>query len=168
MSRSLVLLLPALVIQAHASDIPGATEVRPGVYVLRGVPTDETFAVLKKNRITHVIDLRRDGEPNLNTELESNRLQDMGVQYIRYAITRTPPPGDFDFLRGFLKALPAGSRVILHCNDGNRASAVACTWLVLDKGMALEEAIRISKNSGLQFPETEQALRRYLGSRGRV
>ncbi len=166
MSRTLLLLLPALVIQAQASNIPGAVEVRSGVFVLRGVPDDDTYAAIKKYRISYVIDLRRDGEPNLNTELESSRLQDMGVQYMRYAITRIPPAGDFDFLRNFLKALPAGTKVIIHCNDGNRASAVACSWLVLDKGLPMEEAMRIAKNSGLQFQETEQALRRYLGSKG--
>jgi len=58
--------------------------------------------------------------------------------------------------------------VLIHCNDGNQAAAVACTWLVLDKGMPLEEALRISKNAGLKFPETEEAMRRYLGSKGRA
>jgi protein tyrosine phosphatase (PTP) superfamily phosphohydrolase (DUF442 family) len=163
MSRALVLLLPALVLQAQESAIPGTVEVRPGVFVHRGVPDEGTFIAIKKQKVTHVIDLRRDGEHGLNCEAEASRLQDMGVQYIRYAITRTPPAGDFDFLRSFLRELPRGSKVLIHCNDGNRASAVVCTWLVLDKGMPLEEAIKLSRMAGLQFPETEQALRRYLG-----
>ena len=168
MSRTLLLLLPALVLQAQDSAIPGAVEVRSGVFVLKGIPGDETFSAMKIQRITHVIDLRRDGEPHLNTELESSRLQDMGIQYMRYAISRTPPAGDFDFLRTFLRDLPRGAKVMIHCNDGNRAAAVACTWLVLDKGMPLEEAMRISKNAGLKFPETEEAMRHYLGSKGRA
>jgi protein tyrosine phosphatase (PTP) superfamily phosphohydrolase (DUF442 family) len=167
MSRALILLLPALVLQAQDSAIPGAVEVRPGIFVHRGVPDEETYNAIRKQHVTHVIDLRRDGEPNLNCESEASRLQELGVQYMRYAITRTPPAGDFDFLRSFLRELPRGSKVVIHCNDGNRASAVACSWLVLDKGMPLEEAMRIAKNAGLQFPETEQALRRYI-SKGRV
>ena len=167
MSRALFLLLPALVLLAQEAGIPGTVEVRPGVYVHRGVPDEATYHALKKQHVTHVIDLRRDGEPGLNCEAEGSRLADLGIQYVRYAITRTPPAGDFDFLRSFLRELPRGSKVLIHCDDGNRASAVACSWLVLDKGMPLEEAVKLSKSSGLKFPETEQALRRYL-SKGKA
>ena len=168
MSWTLFLLLPTLVFQAQGSAIPGAVEVRSGVFVLRGVPDQETCAAIKKQHITHVIDLRRDGEPSLNCESESLRMQDLGVQYIRYAIGKTPPAGDFDFLRTFLKELPRGSKVLLHCSNGNRAAAVVCPWLVLDKGMPLEEALRIAKVGGLQLPETEDAVRRYIHSKGRA
>ena len=166
MSRALFLLLPALMLQAQDPAIPGAVEVRTGVFVLRGAPNEDTCVAIKRQHITHVIDLRRDGDPNLNSQWESSRLQEMGVQYLRYAIGTRPPAGDFDFLRTFLKDLPRGAKVLLHCGDGNRAAAVACSWLVIDKGMPLEEALRITKAAGLQLPETEEAVRRYIGSKG--
>jgi len=166
-SRMLLLLLPALVLQAQDSAIPGAVEVRSGVFVLRGTPNDETCLALKKQRITHVIDLRRDGEPSLNCESESARMQDLGIQYIRYAIGKVPPAGDFDFLRSLLKDLPRTAKVLLHCSNGNRAAAAVCPWLVMDKGMPLEEALRIAKVAGLHLPETEDAVRRYLSGRTR-
>jgi protein tyrosine phosphatase (PTP) superfamily phosphohydrolase (DUF442 family) len=168
MSRTLFLLLPALVLQAPAPAIPGAVEVRPGLFVSRGVPGDEACAAIKKQRITHVIDLRRDGEPDLNCELEASRLQELGVQYLRYAVGKIPPVGDFDFLRTFLVDLPKGSKVLIHCSNGNRAAALVCPWLVLDKGMPIEEAMRIAKAAGLQAPETEEAVRRYIWSKRRV
>lgn len=168
MSRALFLLLPALVLQAQESAIPGAVEVRPGIFVLRGVPNEATCAAIKKQHVTHVIDLRRDGEPSLNCESESVRLQELGVQYMRYAIAKAPPPGDFDFLRAFLQDLPKGAKVLLHCSDGNRAAAAVCPWLVLDRGMPLEEALRITKAAGLKYPETEDSVRRYIGSKGRA
>jgi protein tyrosine phosphatase (PTP) superfamily phosphohydrolase (DUF442 family) len=168
MSRALFLLLPALVLQAQDSALRGAVEVRPGIFVLRGVPDEETCTAIKKLHITHVIDLRRDGEVNLNCESEASRLQDMGIQYVRYAIGKAPPPGDFDFLRTFLNDLPRGAKVLLHCNNGNRAAAVICPWLVLDKGMPVEEALRIAKGAGLQFAETEDAVRKYIASKGRA
>ena len=168
MSRALLLLLPALVLQAQEPAIPGAVEVRSGVFVLRGTPNEQTCAAIKHQRITHIIDLRRDGEPSLNCEAESNRMQELGAQYIRYAISKAPPAGDFDFLRSILRDLPRGSKVLLHCSNGNRAAAAVCPWLVLDKGMPLEEAMRISKAAGLQLPETEDAVRRYLAGRGRA
>jgi len=63
-----------------------------------------------------------------------------------------------------MKEMPRGAKVLLHCSNGNRAAAVIIPWLVLDKDMPLEEAMRIAKSSGLQAPETEQAVRRYIGS----
>ena len=163
-----ILLLPALLLTATQSPIPDAVEVRPGVFVLRGAPDPGTCAALKQAHITHVIDLRRDTEPNLNCQAEASHLQDLGIHYIRYAISRTPPPGDFDFLHQLLRDLPRGSRVLLHCDDGNRAAAVACTWLVLDKGLPVEQALAIAHQAGLRFPETEAAVRKYLHSKGRV
>jgi hypothetical protein len=168
MSRALLLLLPALVLQAQDSAIPGAVEVRPGVFVLRSAPNEGTCTAIKKQHITHVLDLRRDGEVNLNCESEASRLQDMEIQYIRYAIGKAPPAGDFDFVRSFLNGLPRGAKVLVHCDDGNRAAAVVCPWLVLDKGLPIEEALRIAKGAGLHFPETEEAVRKYLASKGRA
>ena len=168
MSRTLLLLLPALVITTQDSVIPGAMEVRQGVFVLRGTPDEQTCAAIRKQHITYVIDLRRDGEANLNCESESVRMQELGVQYVRYAIGKAPPAGDFDFLRSLLRDLPRGAKVLLHCNNGNRAAAAVCPWLVLDKGMPLEEALRIARLAGLHLPETEAAVRGYIGSKGRA
>lgn len=166
MSRALLLLIPALVLQAQDSDVPRAVEVRPGIYILRGLPDEDTCAAIKRHRISHVIDLRRDGEDNRNCQEESTRLNEMGVSYLRYAIGKEPPDADFDFLRNLMRDLPRGARVIIHCTNGNRAAAAVCPWLVLDKGMSLNDALRAAKKSGLQLPETEQALRRYLKGRG--
>jgi len=168
MSKAVFLLLPALVLQAQDSAIPGAVEVRPGVFVLRSAPNEGTCTAIKKQHISYVLDLRRDGEVNLNCESEASRLQDMEIQYIRYAIGKVPPAGDFDFVRSFLNGLPRGSKVLIHCDNGNRAAAVVCPWLVLDKGMPIEEALRIAKGAGLHFPETEEAVRKYLASKGRA
>ena len=162
------LLLPALILQAPQSAIPDAVEVRPGVFVLKGTPNETTCAAIKKQHITHVIDLRRDTEPNLNCESEASRMVDLGVQYLRYAITANPPPADFDFLRAILKDLPKDARILIHCSNGNRAAAAVCPWLVLDKGMSVDEAIALSHQAGLKLPDTEAAVRRYLSSKGRT
>lgn len=168
MSRTLFLLLPALVLQAQDSAIPNAVEVRSGVFVLKGAPNEATCAAMKKERITHVIDLRRDEEPDLNCQSESSRLHEMGILYQRYAISKTPPAADFDFLRTLLRDLPRGARVVLHCSNGNRAAAAVCPWLVLDKGMPVAEAMRVAGEAGLKAPETQEAVRRYLAKQGRT
>lgn len=168
MSRTLFLLLPALVLQAGESAIPNAVEVRAGIYVLKGPPDLATCAAMKKEHITHVIDLRRDDEPDLDCESESSRLQDLGINYLRYAISKTPPDADFEFLRSVLRDMPKGSKVVVHCSNGNRAAAAVCPWLVLDKGMPVPEAMRIAAEAGMQAPETQEAVRRYLARQGRT
>jgi len=172
MSRTLLLLLPTLalpglVLTAQDSAIPGAVEVRRGVFVLRGAPSEATCLAIKQQHITHVVDLRRDDEADADCQGESSRLNDLGVAYQRYALAKAPPADDFDFLRRILNELPKGAKVLIHCSNGNRAAAAVCPWLVLDKGMFLEEALRISKNAGLRLPETEEAVRRYIGGKGR-
>lgn len=162
------LLLPALMLQAPQSAIPGAMEVCPGVYVLKGTPNEGTCLAIKKEHITYVLDLRRDEEPNLDCESESSRLHDMGIRYMRYAISPRPPAVDFDFLRAILRDLPKGSKVLLHCSNGNRAAAAVCPWLVLDKGMSVDEAISLSRKAGLKASDTEAAVRKYLRSKGRT
>lgn len=167
MYRTLFLLLPALMLQAEDSAIPNAVEVRSGVFVLRGSPNLAACAAMKKEHITHVIDLRRDDEPDLDCQSESSRLQDMGIHYQRYAISKTPPAADFDFLRALLRDLPRGSKVVIHCSNGNRAAAAVCPWLVLDRGMPVAEAMRIAAEAGMKVPETQEAVRRYLARQGR-
>ncbi|WP_243321727.1 MULTISPECIES: hypothetical protein [Geothrix] len=168
MFRTMLLLLPALVLQAGESAIPNAVEVRSGVFVLKGPPSPATCEAMKKEHITHVIDLRRDDEPDLDCESESSRLQGLGINYLRYAISKTPPAGDFDFLRSVLRDMPKGSKVVIHCSNGNRAAAAVCPWLVLDKGMPVAEAMRIATEAGMRAPETQEAVRRYLARQGRT
>ena len=168
MSKLSLLLLPVLMLQAQESAIPGAVEVRTGVFVLRGVPNERICQGLRIQRITSVVDLRRDDEPNVDCQSESIRMQELGIQYLRYTVGKAPSTSDFDFIRSFLKSQPRSAQVMIHCSDGNRAAAVVCPWLVLEKGLSLEEALKISRNAGLQLPETEDAVRRYVASKGRA
>ena len=167
MLPTLLLIVPALVAQAPVPPGPEVVEVIRGVFILKGAPTAATYAQLKGMRITQVIDLRREGDSLPEPDAEGMALQEIGVAYSRYAITRTPPAGDLDFLRELLRGLPRGARVLVHCTDGNRAGAALCPWLVLDRGMKLEEALGSCRQAGMVFPETEAAVRKYLGDHGK-
>ncbi|HEX9082420.1 MAG TPA: hypothetical protein VF768_09075 [Holophagaceae bacterium] len=162
-----LLLLPALVVQAPESAIPGAIEVSRGVFVLKGTPHEGLCTILKKEHVVRVIDLRRDDEPNLDCESEGSRLQELGIQYIRFTVGRVPSAADFDFLRTLLKDLPRGAHLLIHCSNGNRAAAAVCPWLVLDKGMKVEEAIALAREAGLKAQDTEAAVRKYIASQSR-
>lgn len=168
MLKGALLLVPVLALQAQDSVIPRAVEVRSGVFVLKGTPDDATCQALKRYRFTHVLDLRRDDEPNLNCESESARMQDLGIQYQRYTIAKAPSAADFDFLRMLLRDLPRGSRILVHCSNGNRAAAAVCPWLVLDKGMPVAEALQAAADAGMTQQDTRDAVRRYLQHHGRV
>ena len=163
-----ILLLPALVALAPESVIPGAVEMSPGVFVLKGTPHEGLCEVLKKEHVVRVIDLRRDDEPNLDCESEGSRLQAIGIQYIRYTVGRVPSTPDFDFLRTLLSDLPRGSRGLIHCSNGNRAAAMVCPWLVLERGMSLENALALAREAGMKSPDTEAAVRKYIASKARA
>jgi protein tyrosine phosphatase (PTP) superfamily phosphohydrolase (DUF442 family) len=162
------LLLPALVAQAPQSVIPGAVEVSPDVFVLKGTPHQGLCEVLKKEHVVRVIDLRRDDEPNIRDDSEGSRLQVLGIQYLRFTVGRTPSTSDFDFLRTLLNETPRGARILIHCSNGNRAAAAVCPWLVLDKGKSVEEAFAIARDAGLKYQDTEASIRKYLAANGRT
>jgi len=162
-----LLLIPALVAQAPVPPGPEMVEATRGVFILKGAPTAATFADLKPRHITQVIDVRREGDSLPDQEVENRTLTELGVAYTRYAITRTPPAGDLDFLREILRGIPKGERILIHCTDGNRAGAALCPWLVLDRGMKTDEALRTCRQGGMVFPETEAAVRKYLAAHGK-
>jgi protein tyrosine phosphatase (PTP) superfamily phosphohydrolase (DUF442 family) len=166
MWRSSLLLLPALL--AFEAAPPVITEVGPGLFVLKGVPGPGTYFELKQHRITHVIDLRGDGEMPEDPNLEAGELRNVGADYMRYALGPSPPAADFAFIRDILAGLPRGSRVLLHCSNGNRAAAAACPWLVLNRGMKVQEALDVCRRAGLFRAETEAAVLGYLKAQGRT
>ncbi len=160
----LPLLLPALLLQAPV--IPNTLEVAPGVFVLRGAPDAGTYATLKAAGIQKVIDVRRDGEPGARHSEEMVQLQALGIAYYRYAVPVAPPKADFDRVRQLLQE-SRGTRILIHCGDGNRASALVCGWLILDRAMAPTRALELAHRGGMGRPDTEEALRRMLLSYGR-
>ena len=162
----LSLLLPVLLLQAPASA--PLLELAPRVYVLKGAPTPATYEALKDAHITFVIDLRRDGEPGANHGAEQAALAALGINYYRYAVGAAPSRADFTRLREILREVPAGTRVMVHCGDGNRASAVVCAWMVMDRQIQVDRALELAHGGGLRRPDTEEALRGYLKAMGRA
>lgn len=157
-----LLLISAFVLAAPNPGISGAMEVRPRTFVLNGPMTPAVIEAMKAARITHVINLRQDGESGFDAEGECSALSETGIIYCRVALGRTPTKDDFDLFRMVRKDLPGDSRVLIHCSNGNRAAAATCAWMVMDAHMESEEAIAVARLAGMVQPETEKALRRYL------
>ncbi len=162
----LPLLLPALLLMQAPAPAP-ILELAPRLYVLKGAPTPATYQALVETHITYVIDLRRDGEPGANQGAECAALGALSINYYRYAVSATPSRADFNRLREIIRELPSGARVLIHCGDGNRASAVVCASLVMDRNLQVDKALALAHNGGLRRPDTEEALRTYLRAMGR-
>lgn len=157
-----LLLIPAIILVAPSHGIPGAMEVRPGTFVLKGPMTDEIIAAMKTAKITHVINLREDGEAGFDSEWECLAVGGVDISYCRVALGRAPSKDDFELFRMVRTGFPPNARVLIHCADGNRAAAAVCAWMILDAHMESEQALTVAKQAGLARPETEKALRRYL------
>jgi len=157
-----LLLIPAILVAAPNPGISGAMEVRPGIFVLRGPMTPEVIEAMKAAKINYVVNLREDGEAGFDSQGECSALSETGIIYCRVALGRAPSKDDFDLFRMVLKELPGGSRVLIHCADGNRAAAATCAWMILDSKMGTDEAITMARQAGMARQETEKALRRYL------
>ncbi len=157
-----LLLVPAFVMTAPFPGIPGAMEMHPGTFVLNGPMTPTVIEAMKAAKIAYVINLREDGEPGFDAEGECSSLSETGILYCRVALGRTPSKDDFDLFRLVRRELPEGSRVLIHCSNGNRAAAATCAWMVLDLRTEPEAAIALAREAGMARQETERALRRYL------
>lgn len=158
-------LLPALIFTATDRTIPGAVEVCPRIFVFKGAPTEADWANAKAAGITHVLCVRRDGEAGFHPDQDQQRLTMTGISYMRLALSRAPSASDLDLFRDIMRDLPADSRLLIHCGDGNRAAALAFTWMVLDRHMPFDQALGQAKLAGLAIPETEQAVRAYVEKR---
>lgn len=154
--------VPALLGQA-TPGLPDAVEVRPGVFVLQTGGNEATFSQLKALGITHVLNLRNDGEGDFTAHAAATRSQ--GADYGRCPMDREPSDAALDAFRAKLKALPKGARVLLHCASGNRVSGALFTAWVLDQGMPEAEALALAKKAGLKNPATEAAARAYVAKR---
>jgi len=161
----LLTVLATPMLSASAGPIPEAVEMRPGIFILKGGATPAIYPALKRQHITHVLDLRKDSEIEAGSAFVITTLQEMKVHYMRYATSRIPPAVDLDFIRTLLKDFPAGARIVITCNTGNRAAAAICPWLVLDRHQPMEDVLLASRQAGLTVPETEEAIRGYLKMR---
>ena len=154
------LLLAAALIQAQASAVPGAIEIRPGLFVVQGEPTAATFAALRTAGVTHVFNLRTDVEGDFTFESEASKAA--GATYDHCPVDHAFTPAALDAFRSKLRSLPMGSRALVHCASGNRAAAALMAAWVLDGGMPLPEALNLARKAGLVHPALERAALDYI------
>lgn len=156
------ILLPAL-LALQPAPLPGALEIRPGLFVVRGTPGPETFAGLKAAGITHVLSLRNAAEGDFTKDAAATAAA--GADYGRCPVDREPTDAALDAFRARLKALPKGARALVHCASGNRVGGALFTHWVLDEGMDEAKALELAHAAGLHSPITEAAAKAYVARR---
>ncbi len=154
------LMLPPALIQAEAPAIPSTVEARPGVFIVQGAPTEATFAALKAAGITRVFNLRTSPEGDFT--FEETGAKAAGAAYDHCPVDHAFSDSAIDTFRAQLRALPKGSRILVHCASGNRAAAALMTAWVLDQGMAEADALSLAKKSGLTSPGLEAKALAYI------
>lgn len=149
-----------LLLCLQAPALPGAVEIRPGLFIVKGEPTSETFAALKAAGITHLINLRLDAEGDFTKEAQAAKLA--GAEYGRCPVDREPTDAALDAFRAKLRALPLGAKALVHCASGNRAAGALFAYWVLDEGMDEAQALALAHQAGLHAEVTEKAVKAYV------
>ena len=152
-------LLPVLLVLQPA-PLPGAVEIQPGLFIVKGAPGPETFAALKAAGITHVLSLRNPSEGDFTADAAATRAA--GADYGTCPVDREPTDAALEAFRTRLKALPKGARVLVHCASGNRAAGALFTHWVLDLGMDEAQALALAHQAGLHSPVTESAVKAHV------
>lgn len=156
------ILLPVL-FALQPAPLPGALEIRPGLFVVRGTPGPETFAGLKAAGITHVLSLRNASEGDFTKDMAATAAA--GADYGRCPVDREPTDAALDAFRARLNALPKGARALVHCASGNRVGGALFTHWVLDLGMDEAQALELAHTAGLHSPVTKAAAKAYVARR---
>jgi uncharacterized protein (TIGR01244 family) len=155
-------LLPCLAAADQETyGIPNATFPEPGI-MAAGQPTGEQVQLLAEDGYKTIIDLRAPDEPRGFDEREAARQNGMVYRNI---------PVTFDnlghaTLDRFFEAMERAERpVVVHCAGSVRAGALYYAWLVLEKGVEPEEALKRGKAAGLRQPELIEKITKLVAER---
>lgn len=133
--------LPAL------AGVPNAAEPLPGL-LTSGQPGPNHFQALQQAGVKTVIDIRDPMEPRPFDEPALVRT--LGMEYVNISVRQ----GALDdaVMESVLDAIRrhAGEPLLLHCASSNRVGGVLIPYLMLDQGMAEEDAVATAMQIGLR------------------
>lgn len=159
-------LAPALCLAAAKPDtygIPNATFPEPGV-MAAAQPTGEQIQLAAEDGYRTLLDLRPREEPREFDEILAARQN--GLAYVNIPVTlATLGQATID---RFLEAMERAERpVLLHCGTANRVGAMIYAWLVLEKRLPPEQALKRAKAAGLRQPELIEKVTKLVAERRR-
>ena len=140
-------------------DVTGFQEVFAEVdnLYISGQPDKESFAKLKSEGVTTVVNLRTDSEMSNRENVpfdEKAVVDSLGMEYIHIPLGGPDSPYNNEALVKFGDALSnAEGKVLLHCTVGRRASYMWAAYLIQFKGFSPDKAIEHAKAINLgQWP----------------
>ncbi|HXF94984.1 MAG TPA: sulfur transferase domain-containing protein [Gemmatimonadales bacterium] len=122
-----------------AAGIPNACEPLPGL-LTGGQPTAEHIAALARAGCEVVLDIRDPMEPRGLDEADLVRAA--GMEYLNLPVTGAHlTDATLARVRDTVANLVGDRKALFHCGSGNRVGATLIPYLVLDRGMAAEDAV---------------------------
>ena len=119
--------------------------------VTAGQPTAEQFTAAHAAGVRTVIDLRDPMEPRPLDE--KGTLAKLGIEYVNATVSQGAlTPATLDRILAALRA-NAGKPTLLHCASGNRTAGALIPYLILDEGMAEQDAVDTAMRIGLRSAE---------------
>lgn len=148
-----LLFAPAAFAQASVTfpeklDLPGfqASIADAGSVYVSGQPSEAALRDLAARGVKTIISLRTPGEMNNRAQVpfdEAALAAELGITYVNVPLGGEQFPYTPEAVDKVAAAIEdAGGDVLLHCTIGWRASHMWAAYLVKEKGMSYEEAIR--------------------------
>lgn len=136
---------------------------RLGDIYLAGQPSQNDFAVAKREGIKTVINLRQPSELPFD---QKETLKNLGLEYhhIPFALPQTLTDKVFEKC---LKVLSDRKKqpVLLHCKSANRVGAIWLVHRVLNDKVQYDKALKEAKEVGLRYPPYEAKARLYIAQK---
>jgi len=127
------------------TDFQGVIADTGSVYVA-GQPTADALRDLASKGVTTVISVRTEAEMNNRKQVpydEAALAKELGVTFVNVPLGGPDSPYTPEALAKVTAAIDSSKgKVLLHCTVGWRASHVWAAYLVKDKGVSYEEAVR--------------------------
>lgn len=138
------------------NEVPGLMHLwQVDNMLLAGQPQEESFQKLKEMGVTKVFNLRSEDEMDFNYEIEA--LKKLDIPYIQFPIIKDGNLIAENCLR-LNSELNEKDIIMIHCGTANRVAGWLMTYLPLERGMSVDEAVEIAMNNGLTKPDfIEQA-----------
>lgn len=138
------------------------TRVVPfGDLFIAGQPDRAALQQARDAGVTTVISLRSESESDWD---EAQAAASLGLEFQRVPVDGSAPALAHEPLERVSEIVRshAGSKILVHCSSGNRASAWLATYLAEQQDMGAEEAVAIARKTGLTYPSLEEKVRAYL------
>ncbi|MDP6376023.1 MAG: sulfur transferase domain-containing protein [Pseudomonadales bacterium] len=158
----------------HAGELPqklnadgfGEVLAVSGSTYIAGQPTKIGLDRMKQAGVTTVVNLRTHMEMNNRDVVpfdEAAYVDELGLEYVHIPLGGPGTPYNPGAVKTFAAAMEkAQGRVLLHCTVAWRASHLWTAYLVRNRGMAIEEAVRHGQAINLGTLPLEQFLDRPL------